>query len=526
MITKIKNLAIATLALALAACSGNERKGDVRSQLLDFVPDKTPVVISMNPQKLLQSAGGDWTEEDGIVPGQYIEDFVAQLGNNDKDVKDKIDEFLKIQGLNPESLIIASDNNFRQWYVLGALCDKSGLEDYVTKNYDEKFSTKGDFDVASLGGASLLVDNADALVWFTTDSDADDAVKAVKNIKSRAADKAMPDWTRDYLGSGDNSFGVLGNFGAMGVNLSGLLRMMHVPADLLGGDIEYLAMYYKESGSKVTSELLTLGEDGKSVPLFNEKIYQSSDLSAYNLLPDGSNMKMALGISGAEVMEYIPELRKLTGDPMVSDLIASVQSIAFGAQSYDFSAMNSAISGNMTTYPIKGMALLVKFAPGKCADLMKILATVPQMETIDEANLKFNLPQDELAGLSTIYFSNQNDALLISTENLKTGRGSQTLPSGALAYSYSNGNIYPKDGKLGFLSEMFKSSTGSWDAAGFHSEAELSDKCPGMLAVMLKAIGSYASEIKNAANAELAAGEFNSADSIDFEEIEVAEDIE
>ena len=79
MINKLKTLSFALIALLMAACSGIDRGDDVRSELLGFVPDKTQVVISINPQKMLRSAGGDWTEADGIVRGPYIDDFLDQL---------------------------------------------------------------------------------------------------------------------------------------------------------------------------------------------------------------------------------------------------------------------------------------------------------------------------------------------------------------------------------------------------------------------------------------------------------------
>ena len=249
---------------------------------LGFVPDKTQVVISINPQKMLRSAGGDWTEADGIVRGPYIDDLLNQVGEHVK-FDENADAYLKIKGLNPESVIVASGNNFNSWYMLGAVTDKNLLTDYISNVCDMKIENKSGFDAVNLAeGACLLIDNTDQLLWMVTERDSDDAVRFVKNIKSRAADKSMSKWAHKYLGSGDNYFSAMGNFSAMGVNLNGLMRMMNVPADMLGGDISYMVLTAGESGHKASVHLMTLDAEGKNVPLFNERFYKSADLSAWN----------------------------------------------------------------------------------------------------------------------------------------------------------------------------------------------------------------------------------------------------
>lgn len=497
MTNKLKTLAFALIAVLMAACTGSH-DGDVRSDLLGFVPDKTPVVISVNPQKMLQSAGGDWTEADGIVFGPYIDDCIKKFARDEyDDVKSDIDKFIKeVRGLNPQSIIIASNNNLRSWFMLGAVSDKQQLMKFVEEKTDKEFETSGDFEVLLKRGSCVLIDNSDNLLWVLDAGDADDAVRKVKNLKSLASDKAMPKWTHKYLGSGDNYLAAVGNFGAMGVNLNGLIRMLDVPADLLGGEIAYMAFAAGEDGHKATGELVTLGEDGENVPLLNKSFYKSADLSAWNLLPEGCNSKVALGINGKEVLEYLPMLRKAMDNPMASDIIGALQSVAFGVGSVDYNAVEAlSTGGNITELPVKNGALVAKFAPGKSAELMKLIAdNLPQVVTVDNNTLKMEIKNSGVRGLDAVYVRNQDNALIISVENLKTGHGSESLPSDALAYSYADSKIYGGS-NFAFASEMLKSAKGYWDEKGLYGETEYTDKCPGMLAFMCKFVSAYADEM-------------------------------
>ncbi len=495
MINKLKTLSFALIALLMAACSGIDRGDDVRSELLGFVPDKTQVVISINPQKMLRSAGGDWTEADGIVRGPYIDDLLNQVGEHVK-FDENADAYLKIKGLNPESVIVASGNNFNSWYMLGAVTDKNLLTDYISNVCDMKIENKSGFDVVNLAeGACLLIDNTDQLLWMVTERDSDDAVRFVKNIKSRAADKSMSKWAHKYLGSGDNYFSAMGNFSAMGVNLNGLMRMMNVPADMLGGDISYMVLTAGESGHKASVHLMTLDAEGKNVPLFNERFYKSADLSAWNMLPDACESKFALGISGKEVMADLPILRSAIENNLLVDAIESLQSIAMGISSIDYSSLEAA-SNNIVTYPVKNGAVVAKFAPGKSAEILKFIASsVPDIQTVDNNTLKLDMTQANIKGLDAIYFSNQNDALIVSADNAKPGNRSESLPSNTLAYSYSNGKVYGTQGMMAFAAEMLKSATGSWNVDGIHSEAEYTDKCPGTMALFIKTASVYIAEM-------------------------------
>ncbi len=495
MINKLKTLSFALIALLMAACSGIDRGDDVRSELLGFVPDKTQVVISINPQKMLRSAGGDWTEADGIVRGPYIDDFLDQLSERIK-LDENVDAYLKIKGLNPESVIVASGNNFNSWYMLGAVSDKNLLTDYLSTVCDMDIENVSGFDaVKPAEGAWLLIDNTDKLLWMVTERDADDAVRFVKNIKSRASDKPLPKWAHKQLGSGDNFFNAMGNFSAMGMNLNGLMRMMNVPADMLGGDISYLVLTTGESGHKASGHLMTLDAEGKNVPLFNERFYKSADLSAWNMLPDACESKFALGISGKEVMADLPILRSAIENNLLVDAVESLQSIAMGVSSVDYSALEHASDG-IASYPVKNGAVVAKFAPGKSAEMLKFIASeVSGIETVDNNTLKLDMSQANVKGLDAIYFSNQNDALIVSADNAKPGNRSESLPSNTLAYSYSNGKVYGTQGMMAFAAEMLKSATGSWDADGIHSEAEYTDKCPGTLAMVIKTASVYIAEM-------------------------------
>ncbi|MDE5655900.1 MAG: hypothetical protein K2I19_02330 [Muribaculaceae bacterium] len=494
MINKLKTLSFALIAMLMAACSGIDRGDDVRSELLGFVPDKTQVIISINPQKMLRSAGGDWTEADGIVRGPYIDDLLDQIGERVK-LDENVDTYLKIKGLNPESVIVASGNNFNSWYMLGAVSDKNLLTDYLSTVCDVEIENVSGFDAVNLKGAWLLIDDADQLLWMVTERDSDDAVRFVKNIKSRAADKPMPKWAHNYLGSGDNFFSAMGNFSAMGVNLNGLMRMMNIPADLLGGDISYLVLSAGESGHKASGHLMTLDADGKNVPLFNERFYKSADLLAWNMLPDACESKFALGISGKEVMADLPILRTAIDDNLLVDAVEALQSIAMGVGSVDYSALEHASDG-VATYPVKNGAVVAKFAPGKSAELLKFIASnVPGIETVDNNTLKLDMAQAKVKGLDALYFHNSNDALIVSADNAKPGNRSESLPSNTLAYSYSNGKVYGTQGPMAFASEMLKSATGSWDADGMHTEAVYTDKCPGTLAMVIKTASVYIAEM-------------------------------
>ncbi len=506
MINKIKTITFAAVALLLAACSGGkDRSGDVRTELMGYVPDKTAVVVSLNPQKILRSAGGDWTEDGGIVLGPYIEECVNSFGKDIKDIEPDVAKYLKIKGLNPESFLVATDGSMYKWYMLAAVQDKNGVMDYVRKtDEDAEFESKGDYEVFGERSSFLLIDNADNLMWVVQDEDADEAVKTVKNIKARAAEKAMPEWTHAYVGSGDNAFAALGSFDALGINLAGLLKMLSVPENLLGGDISYMALAYSEKDRKANGKLQTLDSEGANVSLLNQKIYDNADLSAMDLLPAVCNSKMGLGLRGSDLLSYIPLLSEEIGNPAVVDVVENIVSVAFGVGSVDNAAVNVAMYGAhaMTEFPVKGGAVVVKSKPGKSADLLSLIAeNVPGIATVDDSTLRLDVPKSGMKGLEAVYFSRQGDAVVISTENLKAGNTPAGAPARTLAYSVADGKVYGDSGKFAFAAEMLKSSTGRWDSDGFFTEVEFTDKCPGMLAFICKLVNVYAADVIDAADA-------------------------
>lgn len=501
MFNKFKLLSFALLAVLMAACSGDKAGGDdVRSDLLGFVPDRTALVVSVNPQQLIRSAGGDWTADADINFGPYIEDCIRQADPRDADeVLEYMAKFGKIRGVNPESFLFGTDRSINDWFLLGALTDEAQFAEYI-KSIKLTLESEGQFDIYSNDGVCLVVDKADKLLWGVAAKSSSKAVKAVENIKSRAAEKAMPSWTRDYIGSCDNGFAVLGNFSALGVNLNGLLRMGGVSTDLLGGDIDYMALTYKDMDHKMVADIVTLDSDGKNVPLLNKSIYDSADLSAINLLPSDSHIKCALGINGKELFDYIPQLNQI-GEPTITQMIASIQSIAYGVQSIDASNMEASLLGVGTpdTFPFKGMTLVVKCTDGKSQQLLDLIAQYAHgVEQVDANTLRMDLGRSGMKGLDALYFSNQKGALVISTDNVKLSENSVSVPSKALAYSEADANAYRSSGKFAFVGEMLKDSHGVWDAKGMHSETIFTDKCPGMIAFMLKFVSVYAPEAKAA----------------------------
>lgn len=494
----------AALAVIMAACSGSrDRSGDVRTELLSYVPDKTAVVVSLNPQKIFRSAGGDWTEEKGIEFGPYIEECIKGFGGDFEELKPEISKYLKIKGLNPESFLFATNNGVYDWFMLAALADKAAFVDYMKSN-DVEFESKGSYDVYGKRKNYMVIDNDEALVWVLNDDDADEAIKSIKNIKSRASDKPMPDWATAYLGSGDNEFAAVGSFDAMGVNLGGLLRLANVPSDLLGGDISYIAVTACDKDHKFAGALATLDANGKNVPLLNQKIYDNADLSAMDLLPAECNSKAGIGISGKEIFEYIPQLKSAMADARMAEALESVQSLAFGIGSVDKAGFDAAMYGvgGIPEFPVKGAVAVVKCAPGKSSLILKLIAeNVPGINTVDANTLKLDVDSSQIKGLDAVYFSDQNGAVVISTENLKVGNASVGAPAKTLAYSYADNKIYSSsDNQFAFMAEMIKSSTGRWDADGICSEMEFTDKCPGALAFLCKIISVYAPEAMKAAD--------------------------
>lgn len=479
-------VAMVAITACLASCSKTREFDDPNAcyngDLLKFVPAKAEVVIAMNPQLLLKSAGCDWTD-DGIKLSDFITDKIKEMPDGDKDLKKVNENLKKIKGVNHNSLVAFCDG-IRNWYFVMAITDHDQLDEFLKECKVEKAQEFDGFKVWDMEKADgcFIDDKEDGILWMVATENGDDAVRAIQNLKKSAEDKALPEWGVKLLNQENSELSALVNINAFGVNLPGLMKTAGVDARLLGDDVTYVGATLAESNHKVNFNLTTYNADGKPADLLNPQIRQGADFSALNALPPQCLTGIGLAVNPATLLSWFPQMSREIGDAQAEDYIKSIRSAAMGFTAIDLAKIR------YQQFP--NVALTVAFSGNKAAEFFNLAAQNIQqggMGTVNGNTIEIPMERGATPFEGSFRITVQGDIVLVTNipgASISSGNKMPVSTDGALMASYQ------KPGAIAGL-ETAGDGYALLTPHGLESQATVASNYPGMIAAIIENAANF-----------------------------------
>lgn len=289
------------MLVSMAGCSGCDKNGDKRQELLEHVGNDALVVATFNIQKYIESAGGK-VEDGTITMPEAVERLIKQIDGSDRKFANKvIDRITSIKGVNLQTAVVAIYDDGETKYgsqktkgnILFYITDKDDFKDWIKEvGFDEDHS--GDFEGYSYDDVETqIVLDGDVAYLMPGQESFSDAVDVVKEIQKSAKDKELAEWKKDYLCKDNTAITALVFFEDITEASEELDRI-----DELNSEARVLGIQHIIEGTHLQITATAMDKDGKAADVVTAANLSSLDPNIFTYFPDDYNFFGAMTLKG------------------------------------------------------------------------------------------------------------------------------------------------------------------------------------------------------------------------------------
>lgn len=294
----------AVMLVAMAGCSGCDKNGDKREELLKHVANDAILIATVNLQAYIESAGGKVEDGTLTVPAA-IERLVKQ--SDEKDARKALELVSSVKGVNLQSAVLAIYDDGKTKYDSQKV--KGSLMLYITDEDDFKTWIKdvgfdeekdGDYKGYSYSKMEMyIVLNGDIAHVVPGEEDFSDAVEKVKEMEKSADDKELDKWKVEFLC----------NEKAAATGLVFVDEIEDLGDELdevkeINSEARVLAFEQIVDGAHIQTTIKALDKDGKPADIVSAANLSTLDPNIFTYFPADYNFFGAMTLNGKLFGEF------------------------------------------------------------------------------------------------------------------------------------------------------------------------------------------------------------------------------
>lgn len=246
---KLSYLLVMALAAIISSCSG-----DMRSKMLDQVPDNSSIIVTADLKKCVSAMGMEYDKADGRLSFNSQMTGAFQALGLAGDV-DKFENEFRVKGIEPGSCVVFSSAQSSVAAIF-EVSDKGELLKTLGELYPEGDRQQiGDYVAvgreSSFENPVFLIQGR--LAYMVSAKDLKEAARKLDKIKSSAGSHPLASWKRDLLLE-DKAVNSISNY--------------TVP--LVSGNARFIAGYIEVKGNEAVFEANPYDKDGKKTNFTDE----------------------------------------------------------------------------------------------------------------------------------------------------------------------------------------------------------------------------------------------------------------